>query len=125
MEFSVQLAKLPDRVIFPERLRDKVTYREADGKLFFRGFMTKCTYDELSALSDDIEYHRALEALFVLSATEIAPRPATRGLVSAMLVGTLGLVALLAAVYWFGLRRSATDNGATSDSSVAASAAAR
>jgi len=40
--------------------------------------MTKCTYDELSALTDDVDYHRALEHLFVLTSAAAMPEPQRR-----------------------------------------------
>src|SRR5688572_19662499 len=46
MEFSVKLAKLPEAFRLPERLRDRVSYDADRGRLSYRGFMTKCTYDE-------------------------------------------------------------------------------
>jgi hypothetical protein len=87
MEYSTKLARLPANVTFPERLQDRVSFDAAAGRLTYRGFMTKCTYDELCALSDDVEYHRALEQLFIQTSAEVAPHrdnlmPAVVGLAS-------------------------------------------
>ena len=73
MEYKVKLASLPAGVAFSERLRERCTYNAERGELSYRGFMTKCAYDEISALSDDLDYHRAVEHLFVLTSAEIAP----------------------------------------------------
>src|SRR4051812_44151827 len=94
MEHSVKVSQLPEKLIFPERLEGRIRYDAAAGRLSFQGFMTKCTYDELSALSDDLEYHRALEQLFVLTSQEIAPQRARRGLPAAILLAMVATVAL-------------------------------
>jgi hypothetical protein len=99
MEYSVKLASLPEKVRIPERLRERMSFDAARGQLTYRGFMTKCTYDELAALDDDVNYHRALEELFVLTSEEIAPRPRSRGL-SALLLVTAAAALLAAAVFW-------------------------
>src|ERR1051326_8733291 len=43
MEHSVKLARLPDKVEFPDRLRGRIHYDAAKGQLSYQGFMTKCT----------------------------------------------------------------------------------
>jgi len=106
MEFSVKLAALPPGLAFPERLRERVSFDPTAGRFVYRGFMTKCTYDELSALSDDPDYHRALEQLFVLTSSEMAPRPA-RSLSPAILLATIGS-ALLAVIALWAMTRHAT-----------------
>jgi hypothetical protein len=78
MEYSVKLARLPANLEFPARLQDRVTFDPAKEQLSYRGFMTKCAYDELSSLSDDLDYHRALEQLFVITSGEMAPVGAKR-----------------------------------------------
>src|SRR5262245_28782061 len=87
MEYSTKLARLPANVKFPARLQGRVSFDSAAGQLTYRGFMTKCTYDELCALSEDVEYHRALEQLFIQTSGEVAPHrshvmPAVIGLAS-------------------------------------------
>ena len=108
MEYSVKLACLPEKVRIPERLRERMSFDAAKGQLTYRGFMTKCTYDELVALDDDVIYHRALEELFVLTSQEIAPRPRERGL-SAVLLITAAAALLVAVVFWVISHRSHTD----------------
>ena len=107
MDHSVKLAKLPDGLKFPERLGERIQFDAAGGRLSFRGFMTKCTYDVLSALCDDVEYHRALEQLFVLTSEEVMPRAAGRGLPTAILLATVTTIVLALAVAW-SLTRSAS-----------------
>src|SRR5436190_21239010 len=99
MEHFVKLDKLSARVVFPERLRERVIYDAVKGQLCFRGFMTKCTYDELAALNDDADYRRALEQLFVLTSREIAPQQRSRSLPAVLLV-TVAVALLAAAVFW-------------------------
>jgi len=99
MEHSVKLANLPKRVVFPERLKERVHYDPARGEFLFRGFMTKCTYDELAALDDDADYRRALEQLFVLTSEEVAPRASSRSAAAIALVA-LAAVVLAAAIVW-------------------------
>jgi hypothetical protein len=99
MEYSVSLASLPEKVAIPDRLRERMSFDAAKQKLTYRGFMTKCTYDELATLDDDADYRRALEQLFVLTSREIAPQPHSRGL-SGILLVTAALALLAAAVFW-------------------------
>src|SRR5437879_101251 len=99
MEYSVKLASLPDNVAIPDRLRERMSFDAARQQLTFRGFMTKCTYDELAALDDDVDYHRALEQLFVLTSQEIAPRQRSRGLPAVLLL-TAAMALLAAVVFW-------------------------
>src|SRR3954463_16139018 len=102
MEYSVSLASLPEKVAIPDRLRERMRFDAAKQQLTFRGFMTKCTYDELAALDDDADYRRALEQLFVLTSQEIAPQR-SRGLPAMLLV--TAAVALLAAVLLWAMTR--------------------
>jgi hypothetical protein len=91
MQHSVPLRKLPDGLVFPAPLCERVHYDQGRHTLAFDGFMTKCRFDELTQLSADPEYRRALEELFVLSSEEILPQSRGRGL-------WIGLVATAAAV---------------------------
>src|SRR6478609_2751950 len=97
MEYSVKIACLPEHVRIPERLRERMNFDATKGQLTYRGFMTKCTYDELAALADDVEYHRALEQLFVLTSEEVGPHARTRSLAAPILLATVGVAALVVA----------------------------
>src|SRR5207237_301360 len=99
MEYAVKLARLPDNVVFPDRLRGRVNYDAAKGQLSYQGFMTKCTYDELAALDDDAEYHRAIEHLFVLTSQEVAPQSRSRR-IPAIVLATVAAALLAAVVVW-------------------------
>src|SRR5437763_16832935 len=101
MEYSVKLASLPDDVAVPDRLRDRMRFDAAKQRLTYRGFMTKCTYDELAALDDGADYRRALEELFVLTSREIAPRQRSRRLPAVLVIAAAA--ALLAAVVLWSL----------------------
>ena len=114
MEHSVKLATLPEGLKFPERLGDRVRFDAAGGRLSFQGFMTKCTYDELIALSDSIDFHRALEELFVLSSEELsAPRESRFPAKPLVLVVATCCLALAALVAWTALHRSTASKEAT------------
>lgn len=99
MEYSVKLASLPHGVKIPERLRERMSFDGAKQQLTYHGFMTKCTYDELVGLADDVNFHRALEELFVLTSREMAPQPRSRGL-AAMLLAAAAVAVLAAVVVW-------------------------
>src|SRR5213592_2674645 len=64
MEYSVSLKEVPGGLSFPPHLSGRVSLDASTGRLAYRGFMTKCAYDELAKLSDEPEYRRALEQLF-------------------------------------------------------------
>ena len=120
MEYSVRLSRLPEQVTFPERLRGRVNYDAAKGLLSYHGFMTKCTYDELAALDDDADYHRALEQLFVLTSQDIAPASNDRR-ISPMMLAPMAAMLVVAVLAWAALRpRFATPANPTA--AVAASA---
>jgi hypothetical protein len=104
MEFSVKLARLPDEVNIPDRLKDRFHYDAARGLLTYRGFMTKCTYDEVCKLSDDADYHRAIEKLFVMTSNEVTPRSAFPKVPAAVVVATAG-AGLLGVAMWWSLSR--------------------
>ncbi|OGL44928.1 MAG: hypothetical protein A2149_03240 [Candidatus Schekmanbacteria bacterium RBG_16_38_11] len=67
IEISEILASLPSEVTFPGSLADKIRY-DADAKLlFFTGMMTTGEQTALLALSADIPYQDAINALFARS----------------------------------------------------------
>ena len=107
MEHSVQLKRLPEGLQFPERLGQRIRFDAAAGRLSFQGFMTKCSYDELSAISEDGDYHRALEQLFVLTSEEVVPETARRS-VSAAVVLARRSTALLALLVLWSMSRNAS-----------------
>src|SRR4051794_21339851 len=106
MEYSVELAQLPDEVRFSERLRERIRFDAAHRRLVFQGFMTKCTYDELNTLTDDAAYHRALEDLFVLTSAEVVSSSPRRRAPGAMALAAIGVTALVFAMLWAVLRQS-------------------
>jgi hypothetical protein len=118
MDYSVMLAHLPANCKFPERLADRLRYDREQGELLFRGFMTKCTYDELSALSDDADYHRALERLFVLTSAEAAPTPKS-ALPLTAIAATIGGLAVAAGALWLTTRHTTANKPPASDHTVA------
>jgi len=125
MEHAVKLSKLPEGVGFPERLRERIVFDAAQGRLVYKGFMTKCTYDELCVLSDDPDYHRALEQLFVLTSEEVAPHSARRRMPAAILLAAVGTVALALLVLWSMSRHVGADKRSDTSSQNAVSAVSR
>jgi hypothetical protein len=125
MEYAVTLARLSEDVAFPERLRERIRFDPVQGRLSFQGFMTKCTYDELSALTDDADYHRALEQLFVLTSEEVAPRCAKRKVPAAILVAAIGTAALVGGGLWVMSRHGPVEQPASTVPTSVISAVAR
>ena len=64
---------------------------------------TKCAYDEISALSDNLDYHRAVEHLFVLTSAEIAPQE--RSFPLAAMAGLAAVVAVVVTVIFLSVWR--------------------
>lgn len=125
MEYAVPLATLPDGVKFPDRLRERVRFSPETGRLVFQGFMTKCTYDELSALTDDVAYHRALEELFVLTSAEMSGHAPKWPLPTAAVVAAGCTALLLGLMVWVALRHSPSGSKTKPTPDVRVSAIAR
>src|SRR5437868_1551866 len=100
MEYYVDLKQIPTGLSFPKRLEDRVLIDTSRGRFGYRGFMTKCTYDELAALSDNPEYRRALEQLFVLTAAEMSPTQSRAGFPRAIVVAAISTAAIAGAAVW-------------------------
>ncbi|MCA9118960.1 MAG: hypothetical protein H6822_16735 [Planctomycetaceae bacterium] len=99
----VKLSRLPDGLVFPEKLADRINYDRASRELQFSGFMSKTDFDKLLCLHNDIEYQRALERLFQICTFEVAPEAAEKR-VTAMLLAvgaTFAVVALSVAMFIF------------------------
>jgi hypothetical protein len=125
MDYAVKLAKPPSELTFPQRLSERVRYDPDRCELIYRGFMTKCTYDELSGLSDDVDYHRALEKLFVLTSADAMPTPARRFPMAAIAAGTIGAAAIAAGAFWVTTRHTSADKAASQPEPVVATSSAR
>lgn len=67
MPRSVPLESLPEGLVFPSCLQDRISYDAAAKRLCFEGFMSKTDFDKLICLSNDIGYQRALERLFQIA----------------------------------------------------------
>jgi hypothetical protein len=98
VEYTVKLSHLPATVSFSDRVSERLRYDASRGELIYRGFMTKCTYDEISGLSDDPEYHRAIERLFVLTSGEVASE--RKSLSPGIFVAAAAAVLMVAALIW-------------------------
>ena len=66
-----ELDALPDGVVVPEPLRDKLTFDEADQELVWRGDMSPQQEALLLSLSDDLDFQRAAEVLVQRMRTEV------------------------------------------------------
>ena len=124
MDHSVKLAHLPADCIFPEYLHERLRYDAERGELIYRGFMTKCTYDALSALSDDADYHRALERLFVLTSEEVSTSDRS-ALPATAIAATIGAMAVAAGAFWFTTRHAVADKPSPADQTAAITAASK
>jgi hypothetical protein len=93
-EHSVRLDQLPEGVVFPPELKDRVFYDATKKRLVFRGFMTKAEHDRLSQLSHDLQYVRALEQLFVAAANGSNGLRWTIVMMAAIVVAGLAVAAL-------------------------------
>lgn len=100
VENSAKLHTLPVGLQFPPELRDRIGFDAGKKRLVFHGFMTKSEYDQLARLHHDLEYQRAVERLFQLSAEPENPLVRRVGHVLAVLVV---LCLLLAAIVWWQL----------------------
>ncbi len=69
---SVPLDKLPEGLVFPKEMKDKISYDEANKTLTFKGNMTTVDKDNLSKLSQDPTYQKALNLLYESSNKEKA-----------------------------------------------------
>jgi len=125
MEYSVELEKLPGDVQFPQRLENRVRFDSQRRRLIFQGFMTKCTYDELSSLSDDVAYHRALEQLFVLTSADVSGGAAKRHLSATALIAAAATVVLTLTGVWAAWRHALAGAARTSAPDARVSAGGR
>lgn len=66
----VALSVPPADFQVPDDLKERFWYDRRRQRLCFDGFMSKSTYDQLLKLSRDVQYRRALEALFRSSIPE-------------------------------------------------------
>ncbi|GEM_PF-2193149 len=69
---KVKLEALPEGVVFPEKLKEKISYNPDEKVLVFRGTMTPQEKEELLKLSDDPAYKKAINLLYLGSNKEKA-----------------------------------------------------
>jgi hypothetical protein len=81
----------------PADLSERFWMDETHERLAFRGCMHKATYDRLQTLSNDAEYHHALQELFQLSSLAEPSRRQARMLQIGLFM-TWASFALLAAI---------------------------
>lgn len=78
MDHFVRVNDLPDGIVFPPEMADRVRYDRDNRTLSYRGFMSKAEFDRLSQLHDDWGYRRSLEELFRLCTLDPEPRLTNR-----------------------------------------------
>lgn len=61
---SASLENLPQKIAFPNHLKDKIYYKPREKLLIFKGRMSKEEKDELLRLSPDKHYRNAIEELY-------------------------------------------------------------
>jgi len=74
MDHFVIIDKLPEGVVLPADMKDRLWYDGESRRLHFRGVMSKAEFDRLCLLTDDWSFRRPLEDLFRLSVPE-PPKP--------------------------------------------------
>lgn len=95
---SVPLERLPDGLVFPEELAQRIRYDATRRRLEFDGYMSKVEFDKLLRLHNDLEYQKALERLFQICVFENTPaRPKRWVAVGATLAAVL--VALVSSLF--------------------------
>ena len=99
MIHTVGLKNLPQDLEFPAELSQRVWYDKSQQRLVFDGFMSKSTFDRLEALHPDLEYRRALEAMFRIAVLEDAHGPPRQTLI--LVAAGLMLVLMASAVGLF------------------------
>jgi hypothetical protein len=100
VEYSVTLKAVPSGIAIPPRLTEKAILDPASRRFVYRGFMTKLAYDELAEVSDDPEYRRALEQLFVLTAQGTVPAAALRQRTMTVVIAGLCTAIALVVIFW-------------------------
>jgi hypothetical protein len=78
VDHVVKLERLPDGLVFPEDLADRIRIDPESKTLSFRGYMSKADFDRLCELTRDWSFRRKLEELFQISIDADEPQP--RGL---------------------------------------------
>jgi hypothetical protein len=76
MESRAGLERLPDGFRFPTEFRGQVSFDPGRREIVFRGFMSAADYCLLHRLSDDKDYHRALQQLYHHSVFQAGGRAA-------------------------------------------------
>ena len=75
MDHFVTLEKIPDGLVFPADLTDRIWMDSPGKKLYFRGYMSKADFDRICELTRDWSFRRRLEELFQISVEEEQPGP--------------------------------------------------
>ena len=100
MPRSVPLDSLPEGLVFPATLQDRISHDPVAKRLYFDGFMSKTDFDKLICLSNDIGYQRALERLFQIAT--FSDDTSTHSAVKAwVMAGVAAAVATIGAAAFF------------------------
>ena len=90
-ESEAPLSELPEGLSFDDSFLEPIRHDAARGVLRYRGLMSHGSFRYLGSLSRDYRYQRALEQLFVATATPPAAGPAWKVLV----IAAAAVIALL------------------------------
>jgi hypothetical protein len=110
MDHTTPLQKLPDGIVIPAHLSDRIAYDSERRQLTFRGFMTKYTHDELVAIANDQPYRAAVQRLFVLSSQEFTEGTSRRTSPLILAGAALGIIAFALFAAWTMVLRSSIRN---------------
>ena len=83
MDHFVKLDHFPEDLSLPPKFLDRLEFDAEAHKLVFHGYMSKVEFDQLSSLTRDWRFRRALEDLFRLCTPDRKPSPAGLGRVVA------------------------------------------
>jgi hypothetical protein len=75
VDHFVKLERVPDGLVFPPDLADRIRIDAQAKTLSFNGYMSKADFDRLSQLTRDWSFRRKLEELFQICIDDDRPKP--------------------------------------------------
>jgi hypothetical protein len=75
VDHFVKLERMPEGLVFPADLADRIWIDPQSKTLHFRGYMSKTEFDRICGLTKDWPFRRKLEELFQISIDEDEPHP--------------------------------------------------
>lgn len=74
VDHFVTLEKIPDGLVFPADLKNRIRIDRESKRLYFHGYMSKTDFDRLCELTRDWSFRRKLEQLFQICVDEDVPQ---------------------------------------------------